>query len=311
MIITVTLNPAIDKTSTVDKLKTGKINRVSNVVYDPGGKGINVSKTILTLGGNSIATGFTGGYFGMMLERDLVDHGIAVNFVHIDQEIRTNTKIIDCDGNITEFNEPGFTVSEFEKERLINKLVNMAGNDAIFVLSGSLPVGMESSVYADLTSLLRGKGAKVYADFEGEALKCALEAECVPNLLKPNRNEVLNFYGKDDATEEELIDMGRSFIKKGVENVIISCGADGALFFHNDDVYKSPALDVEVRSTVGAGDSMMAVFAYYSERGYSFEDAAKMSMAVSAGSITTEGTKPADQEKVSELLKQVTIEKIR
>ncbi len=310
MIITVTLNPAIDKTSTVDKLKMGSINRTSNVVYDPGGKGINVSKTILTLGGNSVATGFTGGYFGMMLERDLVDHGIAVNFVHIDHEIRTNTKIVDSEGNITEFNEPGFTVTEFEKERLINKLANLASKDAIFVLSGSLPVGIEKSIYADLTALLRGKGAKVYADFEGEALKYALEAECVPNLLKPNRTEILKYYGKDDATEAELIDMGKQIIAKGVEIVIISCGANGALFFHNDKVYKSPALDVEVRSTVGAGDSMMAVFAYYGERGYSFEDAMKMSMAVSAGSITTEGTRPASAEVVAELLKDVTFEEI-
>ncbi len=308
MIITVTLNPAIDKTATVDGFKVNEINRIYDIVHDSGGKGINVSKTILSLGGNSIATGFIGGYFGMMVERDLVDLGITVNFVHIDAETRTNTKILDINGGVTEFNEPGPSVTEFEIKRLTDKLVNMANEDSIIVLSGSLPSGVEPAIYRDLIYALHKKGAKVYTDCDGDAFKFALEA--TPDLLKPNKSEVLNYFGKADATEEELIDMGKYFINKGISYVIISCGAEGAYFFTKDKIYKSPAVEVEVRSTVGAGDTMMAVFAYYSERGYSFEDAIKMSVAASAASITTKGTRPAPIEVVNDLLKYVVVEEI-
>lgn len=306
MIITVTLNPAIDKTAVVDNFSVGKINRIYNIVHDSGGKGINVSKTILSLGGNSIATGYIGGYFGMMLERDLVDNGIPVAFVHIDAETRTNTKILSLEGGKeTELNEPGPNITEFEKNRLFEKLVGMADENAIFVLSGSIPQGIEKTIYRDLTFALHEKGARVFSDIDGEAFKYAMEA--VPDLLKPNKSELLKYFGKTEATEDELIEMGKYFIEKGVKTVIISCGADGALFLNGDKVYKCPAVKVQVKSTVGAGDAMMAVFAYYSERGYSFEETAKMSMAVSAGSVTTEGTKPASKEVVEELLKTVTL----
>ncbi len=305
MIITVTLNPAIDKTAVVDSFNVGKINRIYNIVHDSGGKSINVSKTILSLGGNSIATGYIGGYFGMMLERDLVDNGIPVAFVHIDAETRTNTKILSLTGGETELNEPGPHITEFEKNRLFEKLVGMADENAIFVLSGSIPHGVEKTVYRDLTFALHEKGARVFSDIDGESFKLAMEA--VPDLLKPNKSEVLKFFGKTEATQEELIEMGKYFIEKGVKTVIISCGADGALFFNGDKVYKSPAVQVEAKSTVGAGDAMMAVFAYSAERGFDFEETAKMSMAVSAGSVTTEGTKPASKEVVDELLKKVVL----
>ncbi|MCD7905184.1 MAG: 1-phosphofructokinase [Clostridiales bacterium] len=308
MIVTVTLNPAIDKTAYVDELNVGKINRIFNIVHDAGGKGINVSKTILALGGNSIATGYIGGYFGMMAERSLVDDGVSVAFVHIDEETRTNTKIISLSGDETEFNEPGPSITEFEKNRLIEKLVGMADKDTIFVLSGSIPQGIEKTIYRDLTFALHEKGAKVFSDIDGEAFKYAMEA--VPDLLKPNKHELLKYFDKTEATEAEIVEMGRYFIEKGVETVVISCGSDGAVFLQGDKAYKGPAVKVKAVSTVGAGDAMMAVFAYYSDRGYSFEEAAKMSMAVSAGSVTTEGTKPASMEVVNALLEQVTLEVI-
>lgn len=309
MIITVTLNPAIDKTAVLSKdIKVGDINRIHDIVYDAGGKGINVSRTILSLGGSSIATGFIGGYFGMMLERELVDAGIPVAFVHIDAETRTNTKIISPDGSITEFNEPGPVISEFEKNRLKEKLVDMADEDSIVVLSGSVPQGVEPTIYRDLIYALHEKKARVFSDIEGEPFRYAMEA--VPDLLKPNKKELLSFFGKESADEDEIIEMGKYFIDKGVKTVVISCGKDGAYFITKEKTYKCPALDIQVASTVGAGDSMMAVFAYFCERGYDFKDSIKASMAVANACVTTEGTRPAPREKVEELIEKIVIEEI-
>lgn len=142
MIITVTMNPAIDKTVDIDRLERGDLNRIKRVELDAGGKGINVSKTIKELGGSSIATGFLGGNSGQIIRQVLKDWGVETDFVEVDGETRTNLKVVEKMGEVTELNEPGPEVTEAQLEALMLKLEGYAGADTLFVLAGSIPKGV-------------------------------------------------------------------------------------------------------------------------------------------------------------------------
>ena len=304
MIITVTMNPAIDKTIIVDTISLGGLNRIHDVIIDAGGKGVNVSKTIAALGGKSIAMGFLGGSTGRDIETALHTLGVETDFLKVSRATRTNLKIVCNDYGITEFNEPGTQVSLDEMNALEEKLIGYARPGTIFVLSGSLPNGADSSTYQRIIEVLKGKGASVFLDADGEAFKLAVAAK--PDFIKPNMHEIIQYTGKDRVyTIPELAVLCENFIDMGVKSVVLSMGAGGALFVsQNEKTLYSPALKVDACSTVGAGDSMVGAAAYAQEKGMSGKDAAALAMAVSAGTVTTRGTKPPEGEVIEGLLKQ-------
>ncbi len=310
MIITVTMNPAIDKTVDLEHMAHGGLNRVKNVIIDAGGKGINVSKTIKELGGETIATGFVGGSGGMLIKKVLQDQGIQSDFVEIKNEVRTNLKVVEADGNVTEFNEPGPQVTGEELEALTQKLLSYANKEALFVLAGSIPNGISKTIYQTLTYKLKEKGAKVFVDADGELFIQSLEAG--PDIIKPNRHELEEYYHKDYRVDEtELIDMGQSLLEKGIGMIAISLGQMGGLFITKDKILRCPGLKVEAHSTVGAGDAMVAALSYGYDQGLTLEEGAKLGIATSAGAVTTKGTKPPKRELVDALLKEAKAEEIR
>lgn len=142
MIVTVTMNPAIDKTVDITRLEKGDLNRIKRVEMDAGGKGVNVSKTIRALGGDSIATGFIGGNSGIIIKNVLSELGITTDFVMVEGETRTNLKVVEEKGDVTELNEPGPQVSAGQLEELICRLEGYAAKDTLFVLAGSIPAGV-------------------------------------------------------------------------------------------------------------------------------------------------------------------------
>lgn len=321
MIVTVTMNPAIDKTVEIDELNHGGLNRIRKVEYDAGGKGINVSKTIHELGGESIATGFLGGNAGRTIENVLKDRGITGDFIWVDGETRTNTKVFEHTGEVTELNEPGPDISPQKLSELLEKLEKYAGKDTLFILAGSIPNGVDSHIYEKMIRLLHAKGAKVLLDADGKLFRQALEAG--PDIIKPNRAELEEYMGIDyRASDVELRDTARRLMEKGIDTVAVSMGRSGAMLVHRDhegkgntqdgSVYevKSPALPVKAHSTVGAGDAMVAALAYSFDRQLNSEETMRLCMATSAGAVTTVGTKPPSRELVDELAKQVIIEKI-
>ena len=306
MIITVTMNPAVDKTVDLEKMIHGGLNRVKNVILDAGGKGINVSKTIQELGGETVATGFVGGSGGLLITKMLQEMGIRSDFVEIRNEIRTNLKVVEADGNVTEFNEAGPLVSEEELEELTQKLLSYANEETLFVLAGSIPGGIGKTVYQTLTRKLKERGARVFVDADGELFVHSLEAG--PDIVKPNRHELEEYFHKDYRVDEtELIGMGQNLLEKGIGMVAISLGQMGALFITRDEVLRCPGLKVEAHSTVGAGDAMVAALSYGINRGLSVSDCARLGIATSAGAVTTKGTKPPKRELVEELKKQVRV----
>ena len=309
MIITVTMNPAIDKTVTIDRLCRGGLNRIKEVEYDAGGKGINVSKTIKALGGESIATGFLGGNTGKIIEKALEEKEIRHDFIRVEGETRTNTKVVEAGGEVTELNEPGPLISREQMQELFNKILGYAKEGTLFVLSGSVPAGVDQEIYGRLISLLHEKGAEVLLDADGSLFANGLREK--PDIIKPNRIELEKYSGLNrGASEKELLAMAREIKADGTKNVAVSMGPEGAMFLADDCAVRCPALPVTARSTVGAGDAMVAALAFAWDKRLAFEETVRLCMAASAGAVTTKGTKPPAKKLVEELMKQVIIEKL-
>ncbi len=308
MIVTVTMNPAIDKTVEIDTLCPGGLNRIQRVEYDAGGKGINVSKTIKELGGESIAVGFLGGNSGRTIENVLNQKGIRNDFVWVEQETRTNTKVFEKSGELTELNEPGPVISPEQSQELLNKISAYASEGTLVILAGSIPSGVDSDIYAQIIRMVHEKGGKVLLDADGKLFRQALKA--VPDIIKPNRVELEEYMGIDyRASEKELLDAAEKFLESGIETIAVSMGKSGAMFVRDGYQVKCPALSVKSHSTVGAGDAMVAALAYAWDQKLGSEDTVKLCMATSAGAVTTVGTKPPSREVVDELINQVVIQR--
>ena len=303
MIITVTMNPAIDKTVEVDKFQPYALNRIRRIEYDAGGKGINVSKTIHALGGESLAMGFLGGNTGKTIENVLNDRNIRHDFIYVDGDTRTNTKIFDCVGGVTELNEPGPAITEKQTEALIQKICTYTDNETLVVLAGSVPGGVRKTVYAEIAECVHKKGGKVLLDADGELFRLALKA--VPDIIKPNQTELEEYAGLDHKLSvAELMELAESLCQKGIQTVAVSMGKDGAVFAGEN----CPALPVKAHSTVGAGDAMVAALAYAHDRKLSEKEMVRLCMAVSAGAVTTVGTKPPDRVLVEQLMSEVRMQ---
>ncbi len=309
MIVTVTMNPAIDKTVDIGELERGGLNRIQKIVLDAGGKGINVSKTVKELGGTTIATGFLGGNSGAVIEKVLKEYGIETDFVEVRGETRTNMKVVEQGGIVTELNEQGPVVEPEQLDELVKKLEGYASPDTLFVLAGSIPRGVDKNIYREITEKVHKKGASVLLDADGELFVNSLAAG--PDIIKPNRVELEEYFSLDyRATEEQLAKLGGQLLDQGVGMVAVSMGQMGALFLGKEQSYKCRGLSVKAHSTVGAGDAMVAALAYGWDRKLTMEESARLGMAVSAGAVTTTGTKPPSRDVVEELLSQVKLEKL-
>ncbi len=309
MIVTVTVNPAMDKTAEIDCLRPHALNRLAGVVSDVGGKGINVSKTIAALGRQSVACGFLAGQTGRSIEQTLGQWpggGIRPDFLTVPGETRTNLKLVEPGGELTELNEQGPRLSPADLDALAQKLEGYAAPGTLFVLAGSVGPGVPPELYRDLTRRLKQRGAKVFVDADGPLFARALEA--VPDIIKPNAFELGQYFGLDHTPEgEELIGLGRTLAARGIGLVCISMGGEGACFVQGERVWHAPALPVTPRSTVGAGDAMVAAIACGVEEDLPLEDCLRLGMAVSAGAVTTRGTRPPDPETVRRLTAQVCL----
>ena len=309
MIYTVTLNPALDKTVEIPGMALDTVNRITSMRTDPGGKGINVSKVIAKLGGESCAVGILGGESGRTLLAALEREGLRTHFRFVEGQTRTNLKIIDRALHTnTDINEPGLTVSPADLDALLRDLLGMVREGDIVVLAGSLPQGAPQDTYRVWTAACRKKGARVCLDADGVLLAEGLKA--APYLIKPNEDELSRLVGHRLTDTDELIAEGRRLLKGGVTRVVISLGERGALYLRGNEVLYAEGLSVPVGSTVGAGDSVVAALAYADSLGMSDEDAVRLSTATGAANVMCSGTQPAEWEAVEKLLPQVKIRRI-
>lgn len=307
MIYTVTLNPAIDKTVVIKNFNPGAVNRVKSVREDPGGKGINVSKCLKNLGAESTAAMILAGDTGRRLKTMVENLQIPVLAVWAEGENRTNLKIIDPERmENTDINEPGPAVNGKLLEELKLAIGSLIRPEDIVILSGSLPAGVDRSLYGAWTAYFRGLGACVYLDADGEPMHKGLAA--VPYMIKPNDGELAALLGKN-LTVEEMLQEGKRLHDTGIAEVVISLGGDGALFVNADGVFWAEGLKVEVKSTVGAGDSMVAAMAFGQARKLEREKMLRLAIAMGAASVMQSGTQSPEADLVWELAEQVKIKK--
>lgn len=310
MIYTVTLNPALDKTVEIPSLTVDSVNRITTMRTDPGGKGINVSKVIKKLGGESTAAGILGGNTGRAISLALEAMEIKTGFWFVEGETRTNLKVIDpVNHTNTDLNEPGITVSGEILEGLLQELLLEVNEGDIVVLSGSLPKGSPKDTYAAWVRALKKAGAKVILDADGELLAEGLKAS--PYLIKPNNHELSALMGEKLETPTELEKAARDLMEKySIAKIVISMGGAGALYITEEETLYAEGLKVPVKSTVGAGDSVVAALAVAEESGKSLEDTVRLSTAAGAANVMCSGTQAAEYDTIKNLIPKVVFHKL-
>ncbi len=307
MIITVTLNPAIDKTVEVDNCTINAVNRVSSIKLDAGGKGINVSKVVKSLKGESIALGALAGKSGEFIKSYLDAEEIKNDFLFVTGETRTNIKIVDkVKSTNTDINEQGNDVLEEDMKKIKEKVFNIARKDDILVLSGSVPQTVEKNIYELWIKEAKELGVKTILDADGELLKKGILSG--PYLIKPNIHELEKLFSVKIDSINQTINLCKGIFDYGVTMIAVSLGSEGALFMNKEKTIHARGIKVQVKSTVGAGDSMVAALAFALDKGYSFERSVTLSVAAATAGVMTEGTTAGSLEDILDIEKQVVFE---
>lgn len=308
-IITITLNPAIDKTIEVPNLNLEQLNKVEAMRSDVGGKGINVSRVLKALGSDSLAMGFAGGNAGQFILQGLSSQGIVHDFITVEGETRTNLKVFDqSTTQITEINEPGPDVRDAHLNDLKERLKRQMTSETLVVLSGSIPKTLPSSTYAELIKMIKEQGAKVFLDADGEVFKTAVGER--PNFIKPNKDELERYFGKKLITEDDILEAIRYFVEIGVEHVFITMGKEGSYYGSKEHFYKMSPLKVRAHSSVGAGDAFVAAVTHAVSKDEDLENMLRLAVATSAGAVTTVGTNPASAEWIDAHIGQVKLQRL-
>lgn len=307
-VLTVTLNPALDKTIRLPSLLPGEVNRVRSVRVDPGGKGINVARALTAWGSRSLAAGWIGRENNRTLLHPLKNGGICASFVEVEGATRTNLKIVETGQNrVTDLNEPGFTVQASDVNRIQDQYRTWLGTASWVVLSGSLPPGAPADLYAHFVYEARKRNKPVVLDASGDALREGLEA--VPTLVKPNREELEEWLGHPIYRDEDLLKAARVWLQKGVQWVVISLGADGAWFITAESVYRTRSPVLAEAHPVGAGDAMVAGLVWGLSRSLPPVEIALWATAAGTHAASKPGTQFGGLDEVKRWMEQVTVER--
>jgi 6-phosphofructokinase 2 len=283
MIYTITLNPALDRTLWIQKVRDDVSNRILEEKSFAGGKSVDVSKVLKNLGVDNIALGFVGGFAGRELEGRLLNEGIETDFVRVSGETRTNIIIHETDtGKQLAFNARGPEIKPDELMQFIEQLEKLPCGDVV-AIGGSIPLGVSPEIYRKIISLVKKCQAKVVLDVDGEALRQGIKAH--PNVIKPNIHELSELAGRELKGLDDVVTAARSINQQGVEIVLVSMGAKGILLVSDGQQYLAVPPNVNVESTIGAGDSSVAGFVFGLVQGKDLKQC--LIYAVAAGTATT------------------------
>ena len=312
MIVTVTLNAAVDRTLSVPSFQIGQRHRASVSFTSAGGKGINIARALKRLGAPVVATGLAGGRTGTLIVEELTAEGILNDFVRIREESRTSTAVVDPTSNVyTEINEWGPDVQEDELEILRDKLAYLCQGAEFLVLAGSLPRGVEAGFYGELIREANRRGVATILDAEGEALRLGVEAE--PHLVSPNMREAEGLVGHEFSDSEDLAGGLDEIAVLGARNVLITLekGCYALLREEREEVrIRADAPIVEAVSRVGAGDTLLAGFAGARLAGRTFEEAVRAGVGAGAASVLEAGPGRFDPREAGRLASLVTVERL-
>jgi 6-phosphofructokinase 2 len=306
MIYTITLNPALDRTLWIEKVRDDVSNRIIEEKSFAGGKSIDVSKVLKNLGMDSIALGFVGGFAGRELEGRLLNEGIQTEFVHVSGETRTNIIIHERGtGKQLAFNARGPEIRPSELMEFVERLERLPCSDLV-AIGGSLPIGVTPEIYRKIIVMVKRCQSIVVLDVDGEALRKGITAR--PDVVKPNIHELSELVGRSLKELDDIRAAAREINQQGVKMVLVSMGARGILLVSDGHEYLAVPPNVDVQSTIGAGDSSVAGFISGLVEGKSLKDC--LIYAAAAGTATTlhQGTALAQKGDFERLVPQVKLE---
>jgi len=309
MITTVTLNPAIDRTIVVNQFAYGSLNRVVSSREDIGGKGINVARILLALGSPSKAVGFIGRTNYPQAQTLLHNDAIPTEFVFVNALTRTNIKLLESSTHTTtDINEAGFTVSEQDLEAVRLLIRSSAAQSSFMVFSGSVPKGLDPSVYRRMIEQLPSN-CKAALDADGILLMEGLKAG--PFLIKPNIHELESSLGRTLGSNRQVVEAANDLIRQyNITYVLVSMGGNGSILVTNNQALYASPLSVNVKGTVGAGDSMLAGFIHGLAQGYGIPAALAWATACGALAVSQEGTQAFAKSDVEKMAAMVLISAI-
>jgi 1-phosphofructokinase family hexose kinase len=312
MIITVTLNAAIDKTLAVPNFRLGRRHRAVEQTAMAGGKGVNVARALRALGQPVIATGIAGGPTGTRIVEHLTEEGILNDFVRIREESRTSTAVVDpTSGEQTEINEYGPEVSELELELFVDKLLYLAKGAAVCVFAGSLPRGVDASLYGRLIEEMKRLDVLTVLDSEGEPLRAATRRG--PDIVSPNELEAEGLVGHEFSDDEDRRTAVGEMIEMGAREAIMTL-PEGCLAMLGEGaercLYRATLEPLEPVSTVGSGDAFLAGFVAARYGSCSAEECLRFAVACGAESTQHFGAGVLDQREVERLAPEVRVEQL-
>lgn len=299
-IVTLTLNPALDKSSSIDRLIPEQKLRCAPMRLDAGGGGINVSKGIRKLGGESTAVFPSGGATGLRLQALLQEAGVDIAAHPVPGEMRENFSVTETSTNFQyRFTMPGLNISEQQADSILSKIAQLRPD--YLVASGSLPPGLPENYYEKVAGFAKQIGARLILDTSGPALQAAADEGLF--LLKPNLGELSALAGVENLEMNQVDDAALDIIRQGkCDVVVVSMGPQGALLVTRDGFEHIPAPPAQKRSTVGAGDSMVAGMVWALGQGKSFSDMARTGVACGTAATMNPGTELFQRDDVERLL---------
>ncbi|GAA5033252.1 phosphofructokinase [Marivirga lumbricoides] len=302
-IVTLTLNPALDKSTSAKMLQPEKKIRCEAPRYEPGGGGINVSRAIHMMGGESLAIYAAGGPAGDKIHSLLSEEGVEQQLIQVKNPTRENLMVMETStGNQYRFGMPGSELSEEELAQCLRAIKELPDEVEYLVASGSLPSGAPSDFYAQIVKIASEKGIQCLVDTSGEALLEAANAGV--RFMKPNLGELSEMAGMEEISGMQQEEIARKVIEEGkAEVLIVSLGARGAMLATKDTIEYIVPPTVKQASTVGAGDSMVAGFILSLSRGESIQKAVKWGVAAGTAATMTPGTELCKKEDVERIFK--------
>lgn len=307
-IITLTLNPTVDKSTSVDKLVSEQKLSCAPPVFEPGGGGINVSRALRRLGTDSVAVFPVGGPTGAILRELLTHEGITQQAIETTHRTRENFIVVESTTNHQfRFGMPGTPLEPQYQQQILQTLRDLAPTASMLVVSGSLPPGVDPAYLGEVAHMAEQVGIRLIVDTSGPALERALDEKVY--LIKPNVGELSRLSGVDALDSESVPDAAQSIIARGkCDIIVVSLGPQGACLITKDTVDHVPAPAVKKRSTVGAGDSMVAGMVWALSNGQSLREVIRMGVACGTAATMNPGTElfhPADANKLYRWLLQM------
>ncbi|MCA3985053.1 1-phosphofructokinase [Vibrio vulnificus] len=307
-VVTITLNPALDLTGSLEQLNIGSVSLVNHSSLHAAGKGVNVAKVLSDLGAQVTVTGFLGKDNPEMFSQLFADIGASDQFVRVEGATRINVKLVEADGRVNDINFPGVTVNEQDIVELEQRLIRLMTDHDYFVFAGSLPQGVTPEQCAKWIALLQNAGKKVLFDSSRAALKAGLDA--APWLIKPNDEELSEFVGKTLQSADECQHAAQSLANKGIANIVVSMGADGVMWLHDGQWLRAMPPRMSVVSTVGAGDTLVAGLCWGHMQQMPKMDLLKFATALSAMAVTQVGVGLTSQQELESIQQRTQVQSL-